>query len=184
MIGYTLDLDDPFEATMWSLCLTSFFLMLRKSNVCKMYGTKNRFLKCEHISVGSNKILVQIFWTKTLQLGERGCSLCPVATMKNMLQLVPTKPNMALFSRQNGSPMTYPIYMKFIKDKIDQIGLNSKNYSTHSFRRGAVSWAIKNGIPESLIEVMGDWKSNCYKMYINCPLDVRTHFVEQFVHNM
>ena len=117
--------------------------MLRKSNKCKMYGTKNRFLKHEHISVGSNKILVQIFWTKTLQLGERvldmpllsipECSLCPVATMKNMLQLVPTKPNMALFSKQNGSPITYPIYMKFIKDKIDEIGLNSKNYIlTHS----------------------------------------------------
>ena len=28
------------------------------------------------------------------------------------------------------------------------------------------------GIPESMIQVMGDWKSDCYKLYVNCPLDV------------
>ena len=38
-IRNVLDLDDPVHATMWSLFLTSFFLMLRKSNVCYTPGT-------------------------------------------------------------------------------------------------------------------------------------------------
>ena len=91
---------------------------------------------------------------------------------------------MALFAKTNGNPITYPVYMKFLKAKINEIGLDGNNFSTHSFCRGAVSWAIKNGIPDSMVQVMGDWKSNCYKMYINCPLDVRTLFAEKFSNNM
>ena len=44
-----LDPDNPEHATMWSLFLTSFFLMLHKSNVCHTYGTARNYLKktCE-----------------------------------------------------------------------------------------------------------------------------------------
>ena len=104
-IGYTINHDDPFQATMWSLFLTSFFLMLRKSNVCKTYGTEENYLR-RNISRKSNHILVQIFWTKILQLGGKvlempllsipGCSLCPVKAMKRMVKLVPNKPNVVL----------------------------------------------------------------------------------------
>ena len=128
---------------MWSLFLTSFFIMLRKSNVCKTYGTKENYLRHRHISRKRNDILVQIFWTKALQLGERvlemlllsipGCSLCQVNAMKRMLRLVPSKPNMPLFANTDGSPITYPVYMKFLKEKNHEIGLDKTNLSTHSF---------------------------------------------------
>ena len=100
-IGYTINHDDPFEATMWSLFLTSFFLMLRKSNVCKTYGTEEKYLRHSHISRKGNHILVQIFWTKKVLemplLSIPGCSLCPVKAMKRMVQLIPSKPNISLF---------------------------------------------------------------------------------------
>ena len=166
-IGYTIDHDDPFQATMWSLFLTSFFLMSRKYNVCKTYGAEEKYLKCSHISRKGNHILVKIFWTKTLQLGEKilemsllsipGCSLCQVKAIKRMVQLVPSKPSMPLFANVDRSPIIYPIYMKFLKEKINKIGLDKTNFSTHS---------------------------DCYKMYINCPLDVRCKFVEKFCHNL
>ena len=164
---------------MWSLFLTSFFLMFRKLNVSKTYGTECRFLRCEHISIAKDRILVKIFWTKTLQLREKilelpllkipSCELCPVKAMINMIRLVPTKSKMALFARTDGSPITYPVYMKFLKSKIYEIGLDGNNFSTHSFHQGVASWAIKNGIPESIVQVMGDWKSDCYTLHINCP---------------
>ena len=125
--GDIINHDDPFQATMWSLFLTSFFLMLKKSNVCKTYGTEENYLRRSHISRKNNHILVQIFWTITLQLGEKvlempllsipGYSLCPVKAMKKMLKLVPSKPNMLLFAHEDGSPITYPVYMKFLKEK-------------------------------------------------------------------
>ena len=91
---------------------------------------------------------------------------------------------MPLFANVDGSPITYPIYMMFLKEKIHEIGLNKTEFSTHSFLRGTVSWAVECCIPESLIQVMGDWKSDCYKMYINCPLYVRCQSVEKFGHNL
>ena len=130
-LGYIIDHNDPFQATMWSLLLTSFFLMLRKSNVCKMYGTEEKYLMHKHISRKRNHILVKIFWTKTLQLEEKvlempllpilGCSLCPVNAMKRMLKLVPSRPSMPLLANPDGSPITYPVYMKFLKEKIHEI---------------------------------------------------------------
>ena len=129
---------------MWCLFLTSFFLMLRKSNVSKTYGTEEKFLRREHITFADDRILVKIFWTKTLQLGEKvlelpllkipDCDLCPVKAMAKMLKLVPSQPNMALFSRTDGKPIMYPVYMKFLKLKIYEVGLDAKNFSTHSFR--------------------------------------------------
>ena len=165
-IGYIIDHNDPFQATMWSLFLTSFFVMLRKSNVCKMYGTEEMYLMHKHISRKRKHILVKIFWTKTLQSGEKvlempllsipDCSLCPVNMMKRMLKLVPSKSGMPLFANPDGRPITYPVYMEILKEKIHEIGLDKTNFSTHSFHRGAVSWAIKCGVSESLIQVMGD----------------------------
>ena len=185
-----LDMSNPLHITMWSLFLTSFFLMLRKSNVCYTPGTNKRFLLREHVSFKKNSVLINIFWTKTLQLGERmlqmpmfrlrGSQLCPVKALIKMFQAVPLSNNAALFSFTDGKPITYAYYQRFLKSCIQYIGLDKNCFSSHSFRRGAVSLAIKCGIPESMVKIMGDWKSECYKMYINCPLEVRCNFASMF----
>ena len=117
-------------------------------------------------------------------LSMPGSLLCPVWAVKNMLRLVPADKNAALFCFPNGSPVMYAYYQKFLKNCIKCIGFNEANCSTHSFRRSAVSWAIKCGILEHMIQVMGDWKSDCYKMYINCPLEVRSDFASGFNVNL
>ena len=152
-IRNVLDLDDPVHAAMWSLFLTSFFLMLRKLNACYTPGTKNKFLLHKHVNFKKNSVLVHIFWTKMLQLGKiflhmplfSICTsdLCPVKAMRNIFHLVPLNSDDALFSYGNGKPVTYYHYQKFLKGCIASIGLNKNNFSTHSFRRGAVRWAIK-----------------------------------------
>ena len=101
-----------------------------------------------------------------------------------MLRLVPADRNAVLFCFPNGSPVTYAFYQKFLENCIKCIGFNQSNFNTQSFRRGAVSWAIKCGIPEHMIQVMGDWKSDHYKMYVNCPLEVRCDFASRFNVNL
>ena len=100
--------------------------------------------------------------------------------MKNMFHLVPQCGDAALVSYGKGKPVTYAHYQKFLKGCIAIIGLDKNNFSMHSFRRGAVSWAVKCGIPESMIQIIGDWKSDCYKMHINCPLEVQCSFANKF----
>ena len=193
-IGKQIRRHVPFELTMWSLFLTSFFLMLRKSNVCKTSGMDDNYLRHKHITVKNDHILVNVFWTKSMQLGERvlqlpllpvaNSELCPVKAMLDMFRMVPGEGDAPLFSKANGFPITYPSYLKFLKNKIHQVGLNHNNYSTHSFRRGAASWALSCGVPESVIQMMGDWKSDCYKRYINCPLESRMQFARCITNNL
>jgi integrase len=42
----------------------------------------------------------------------------------------------------------------------------SGNYSGHSFRRGAATWARSIGIPDVDLQLLGRWKSDAYKRYI------------------
>ena len=39
------------------------------------------------------------------------------------------------------------------------------DYSTHSFRKGAASEAAKAGIQDCQIKAMGRWSSECYTVY-------------------
>ena len=46
------------------------------------------------------------------------------------------------------------------------ISLRDIHINTHSFRIGGASAAAAAGIPDSVIQIMGRWKSDCYKRYI------------------
>ena len=85
-------LSNVKHAVMWASFLTSFYLMLRKSNVCHTSCTKPNYLLRKHLNVKAKHKLIHIFWTKMLQLGKKilempllsvPCSLlCPVWVVK------------------------------------------------------------------------------------------------------
>lgn len=50
------------------------------------------------------------------------------------------------------------------------IGLNPKQYKSHSFRIGAASHAFQCHIPEEKIRLMGRWNSNAVKRYFRIPV--------------
>ena len=45
--------------------------------------------------------------------------------------------------------------------------------STHSFRIGAATTAAAAGHPRWLIQAMGRWTSDCYKVYLRIPDQTR-----------
>ena len=45
------------------------------------------------------------------------------------------------------------------------------NISSHSFWIGAATVAACSGIPDHLIQTMGNWSSNAYQLYITMPAD-------------
>ena len=89
-----LDLSNPHHATMWALFLTSFFVMLRKSNVCYTSGIKPNYLLRKHLNIKKRHTLIHILCTKTLQLGKKilevpllampESKLCPVWAIRNI----------------------------------------------------------------------------------------------------
>ena len=67
---------------------------------------------------------------------------------------------------------------------LEKIGENSKKFSTHSLRRGATTAAFKLNMPETTIQRMGDWSSQCYKLYIEDDMTSRVKAWFQFNQKM
>lgn len=194
-----LEHDNPVHATMWCLFLIAFFTLSRKSNLV-VTGTK---LKVGHqllrsdIKQGSAGLLVTFRWTKTIQFGERvlqsplveipGCVLCPLQAYRNMISLVPARRSDNAFvfpSKSKAKPVTYQFMQKFLKVVISNLGLDSSKYSSHSFRRGGATWAFKSQVPTRLIQVQGDWASQCYMRYLDLSLEQRLLVSKQMSENI
>ena len=88
-----LELNNTYDATIWCLLLTAFFLLIRKSNLvpnsAKTFQSQKQLIR-ENIEFDSknNFLIFHINWSKTIQYGERklkipvaaipGSLLCPV----------------------------------------------------------------------------------------------------------
>ena len=178
-IRENLDLSDRFQATMWALFTTCFFLLFRKSNVTPDKDSETNFMRRKHIRETINGFLITLYWTKTIQAGERclefplleapGSPLCPVWAIRNMIKLVPASQESAAFCYKSGQPIAYSTFNNFVKTQIRKLGMSHDSWSTHSFRRGGTTYLAACGLPERQIKILGDWKSDCYKQYIHCP---------------
>ncbi|CAC5393969.1 unnamed protein product [Mytilus coruscus] len=59
-------------------------------------------------------------------------------------------------------------------------GINSSQYSGHSFRRGGASFALECGLPGEVIQAHGDWRSDAYKAYLDPSLSYRHQVMHAF----
>ena len=64
------------------------------------------------------------------------------------------------------------------------MGMKKSKLTSHSLRRGAVLWAQKNGVDESMIKVYGDWSSDAYKKYLQFPLKTRLEVGQKIIHKL
>ena len=178
-----LELDNPIDATFWSLFLTAFFCMLRKSNIVsnsKFEFVPKKQLCRSDMLVESDFLIVHIKWSKTIQRGERSLEiplpslprspLCPVKAFRNMCQLVSAKdfhPAFAFPEKGSVVPVTYAQLQSFLRYLIKKTERDPSKYSSHSFRRGGASWAFHSNVPVDLIQVQGNWGSDAYKKYLD-----------------
>ena len=182
-IGLALNFNRKFHVTMWALFLTSFFILLRKSHVSYCSKQDNNFLLRKHLVRTENGYEILIEWSKTNQLHSRieklqlllieDSLLCPVAALDEIVKQIPAGENLPAFCTMGKRPINYNLFQKFLKEMIEKVGYNSKEYSTHSFRRGGTTFLAQCGVEPRLIQLMGDWKSDCFKRYISFPLQDR-----------
>ena len=154
-------------------------LLFRKSNVTPDKGSEVNYMRRKHIPCTVIEYLITLYWTKTIQSGERclkfpllesqGSSLCPVWGIKNMIELVPASGEKPAFCYSSGQLIAYSTFNKFLKAQIKKLGMSDDSWSTHSFRQGGITYLAACGVPEKQIKILGDWKSDCYKQYVHCP---------------
>lgn len=52
------------------------------------------------------------------------------------------------------------------------VGLDSSNVSGHSMRKGFATSCSSAKVPDHVIQTIGRWSSDCYKLYIETPKSV------------
>ena len=185
-IRLLLDLHKPCDILFWATCLLAYFGLLRKSNLLPI--SAKQFNPSKHpcrgdITKASGGLALHIKASKTIQFGERihllplpymqGHPLCPVTAITALLchqprQLAASSP---LLTLPAGQLLTQPAFLSQLRALLQACGLPASDYSGHSFRRGAASAMFQAGLPGEVIQIMGDWKSDAYKLYLDIDID-------------
>lgn len=98
---------------------------------------------------------------------------CAVAAMDNLLTLFPRPPEAPLFHQQHGA-FTREYVISNLKPAMRILG-HKGNYSGHSFRREAATSSKEAGLCDADIQILGRWKSDAYRLYID---STPTHIFE------
>ncbi len=76
-----------------------------------------------------------------------------------------------LFAHQNGAALQRDTVITGTRALLSALQLDPLEYAGHSFRKGGASSLAAAGTPDHLIQIMGRWSSDCYKLYIELPID-------------
>ena len=71
-----------------------------------------------------------------------------------------------LFLWPNGTIVTKAAFIRMLRDHLKALGIDWKQYSGHSLRRGAAVSAKASGASDELIKLLGRWSSDAYKIYL------------------
>ncbi|KAF5384415.1 hypothetical protein D9615_003302 [Tricholomella constricta] len=91
---------------------------------------------------------------------------CPVAALKALFAEFPRPLDAPLFEQPDGKALTYDFFVKSMRDALELGGHKPSIYAGHSFRRGAASEAAAAGYSDYEIQLLGRWRSDAYRLYI------------------
>lgn len=184
-----LNMDCLHELVVFTAALFAFFLLARLSNILPVSASKfdvGKDLCRRNIFFIDGHLVVVFNWTKTIQHGERqlviplvsipSSPLCPVKAYTRMVSLIPASsisPAFVFPVQGNLKVLTKSSFIETFRKLLVRAEIPLANsYTGHSFRRGGATWAFGIGVPGELIQIVGDWKSDCYKRYFEFSLDV------------
>ena len=101
-------------------------------------------------------------------IGRSGSTVCPVQALIQYLGLRSSAPG-PLFVLSSGVPLTRVFLVTNLQAALRKSGLDDKAFNGHSFRIGAATTAAQRGLEDSLIQTLGRWRSDAYKLYIKLP---------------
>ena len=105
----------------------------------------------------------------TLTISAASDEACAIKSLNNLFTRFPKANHHPLFSNLAGT-FSRNYVTKKLQDGIRALGYE-RNYTGHSFRRGAATSARLAGLSEEEIQLLGRWKSNCYRLYVETYLD-------------
>ena len=198
-IRSALCLAQPKDLLFWVTCLVSFFGLLRKSSLLptSVHTFNPNYHPClSDLAKSPNGLALRIKGSKTVQFQERQYLIPlpflpahPLCVCTALLALRHQQPrhwptSAPLLALPSGHLLTQPAFTAQLRDVLHSCGLPAHAYSAHSFRRGAASYMFEVGLPGELIQVLGDWKSQCYRIYLEIKLDTKFRLLSPLIHNL
>ena len=194
-----LNLSVLYDGMFWAASLLMFYGLLRKSNLFpndkKGFDGKKQFMRSDFATKADGSIIVNVKYSKTNQFQKRPFELSllpfnhllsPGAAVNHAFRVCRLPPDAPAFvSCELGTPMTGSNFNTTLKQLVKRMGLDPSTYSSHSFRRGGASWALRCGIPGEIVQQLGDWQSDCYKQYLDqLPQQVHDHYRRLFIKHL
>ena len=181
-----IDIKKPVELAHWTSFLFALRLLYRKSSIApKSFQSFDveTGLSRQKALLFNGVVLVYQNFSKTNQFmaSTRVTPLVP----GNIVALDPVFHYQKLVS-ENVVPSTCPAFTyvdngvkcvthksftDFLKVLLSKIGLNPKDWSGHSFRRGGASLLYRLGIDPLTIQACGDWSTDTFLRYIEVNID-------------
>ena len=166
---------------LWAACCLGFFGFLKAGE----FTVNSPFDSASHLSPEDFQVdsrsnptcmRVQVKCSKTdpfrqgccIYLGRGRSSICPISAITAYLTLHGGSPG-PFFLHMDGSSLTHQTLSSFLQATLSASGF-SRTFSGHSFRIGAATSAVQQGIPDHLIKTMGCWSSDAYQLYIRTPM--------------
>ena len=195
-----LDHQDSLECCVFSCGLFLFFSLSRLGSILPksvkaVSRTPTKYLSRDRVDLGrSDFITLSFLHTKTIQFGQRvlcipllrsDSPLCPVAAYHHALVLL-AGVHTAAFAYRDTRGHVLPLLPRLFVDTFRMLLRracipDANKFRGHSFRRGGASWAFNSGVPGELIQVMGDWKSDAYKVYLEFSLSSKISIARRLV---
>ncbi len=179
-----IDMHVKCHVALWASFLYAFFMMARKSNIVppsKLKFDPQLYLCHGDITVCNAYVKVSMRWSKNNQDRSRvvtvplpaipGSPLCPVHAFSLLESTCPCRSSEPAFSFGDGKFLTYSSFVGDFRSLLGKAGFDPQIFSGHSFRRGGATTAFKANIPSEFIQQQGDWRSDCYKRYIDISFD-------------
>lgn len=181
----SLDPSNILHVCMHAVFLVAFFSFLRISNLfpyrkADVSAPDQLFLRRRDVTYTAAGCFLRVHKTKTLQFHEEffdipiphiaNSILCPVTALRRYCHLAPAAPDSPLFvlpCQQGNVPVLVSHFNAFLKRCISSLGLDSRQFSSRSFRKGGATFAFNSGAPTEFIKAQGTWKSDAYLVYLN-----------------
>ena len=113
----------------------------------------------------------------TLTIAATSDGACVVSSLRNLFARFPKPSTAPLFHSPIG-PFTREYLTARLRSDVKKLGIKG-NFSGHSFRKGAATSAERISLSREEIQLLGRWKSDAYKRYIQ-PSQARALDISRF----
>lgn len=173
-----VDIQDFYQFRNFLLIYIMFLACLRQSEATALTWDDIAIDVVDFHGVPTQVISIALGETKTQLPDENhliflaaspGIPLDPVRLLRQYLSHIP-EDGIFVFPTRTGTQLKYKSVNTIFKQAVRGIGLDPKDYATHSSRIGGVTEAFKLGISPAVLQAHGRWRSCVVFGYFNDPM--------------